>query len=151
MYTRKDEQAAKRRCRRFAFVLLAVLAPLLAVYIAGVLMDHQWLMLASLLAGFICAMIICDLCLLPALRYARFLRDMSCGLRRSAECTLESLDEDAQMQDGVRVRALHVRLCAGGDSRIFYMNLSKIESLPPVGTTVKLTAYGRHVVECEVL
>lgn len=151
MYNQNDMQEARRSLNRCCGLLVSMLVPLLAVYVLGIVKGRQGLMLAALLAGFGWAVFICDLKFLPARRYMRFLKEMEIGLRRSMDCTLERLDMQVQIQDGVRVRALHVRLNAGGDSRIFYVNVSKTDFLPQMGTVVRLTGYGRHVVNCEEL
>lgn len=148
MYGEVDFQQANRRVKRCGLCLGAALLPLAAAYVLGAVYDVYALMLASLLAAFLCCVPACDFALLPALRYRRFLRDMQKGLRRGAECTLSRLEEGEQLQDGVRVRALHVTLC-NGDSRIFYVNVSKLNLLPELGRRVRLLSYGRHVVECE--
>lgn len=151
MYSSMDMQEARRSLNRCCGLLALIVAPLLAVYVLGVLMGWQGLMLAVLLVGFACVVFVCDLKLLPALRYVRFLRDMERGLRRNVDCVLDRMAEDVQLQDGVHVHALHVRLKEGSDSRIFYVNVSKAALLPVMGTEVRITAYGRHVVDFEVL
>jgi len=151
MYNSNDMQEARRSLNRCRGLLALIFAPLLAVYVLGIVKGWQGLMLAALLAGFVCAVFICDLKLLPVLRYVRFLKEMKHGLRRSVDCILEDLRTEEQMQDGVQVYALHVRLMEGGDSRIFYLNASKKELLPTMNTKVRLTSYGRHVVNIEVL
>lgn len=144
-------QEARRSLNRCCGLLVSMLVPLLAVYVLGIVKGWQGVMLAALLTGFACAVLICDLKLLPALRHKRFLEEMEKGLRRSVDCTLERLNTQAQIQDGIRVYALHVRLKADGDSRIFYVNASKTDCIPVMGTVVRITGYGRHVVNCEEL
>jgi len=151
MYNQMDMQEARRSLNRCSGLLALILTPLLAVYVLGIVKGWQGLMLAAALAGFSCTIFICDLKLMPALRYVRFLREMEKGLRRNMDCYLESIDSEEQMQDGVRVYALHVRLAEDGDSRILYVNTSKLEHLPKMGRKVRITGYGRHVVNCEVL
>ena len=148
MYGEADFQQANRRVKRCCLCLGAALLPLAAAYVLGAVYDVYALMLVSLLAAFLCCVPACDFALLPALRYRRFLKEMQKGLRRSVECTLSHLVEGEQLQDGVRVRALHVTLC-DGDSRIFYVNVSKLNLLAELGRRVHLVSYGRHVVECE--
>ena len=151
MYNQNDIQEARRSLNRCSGLLVSVLLPLLVVYVLGIVKGRQGLMLMALLLGLACTVFICDLKLLPARRYMRFLKEMEIGLRRSTDCTLERLDTQVQMQDGVRVCALHVCLNAGGDSRIFYVNASKTDCIPVMGTVVRITGYGRHVVNCEEL
>ena len=151
MYNQMDMQEARRSLNRCRGLLALVLGPLLAVYVLGIVKGGQGLMLAALLAGFACGVFICDLKLLPAQRYVRFLKEMELGLRRDAVCILDQLEEQPQMQDGIRVHALHVHLAEDGDSRIFYVNTSKLHLLPAMGAKVHMTGYGRHVVDCEAL
>lgn len=151
MYNQMDMQEARRSLNRCCGLLALILAPLLAAYVLGIVKGWQSLMLAALLLGFACTVFICDLRLLPAMRYVRFLKEMGKGLRRDMICIPESLETQIQMQDGVHVHALHVRLEADGDSRILYVNAVKVDMLPPMDTRVHITGYGRHVVNCEVL
>lgn len=151
MYNQMDMQEARRSLNRCCGLLALLLLMLLPVYVLGILKGWQGLMLAVLLVGFACTVFICDLKLLPARHYVCFLREMERGLRRNVECSLEHLDTQTQMQDGVCVRALHVRLKTDGDSRVYYVNISKAALLPSMGMQVRITGYGRHVVNCEVL
>ena len=149
MYNDTDLLLAGRRVKRCIAGMAAVLLPLLAVYVLGVVRGMYGLILAALILMFAFSVFAGDLWLLPALRYRRFLKEMGKGLRRSADCILESMDVETQVQDGVQVRALHVRLCEGGDSRIFYVNASKLELLPEMKRHVRLESYGRHVTACK--
>ena len=151
MYNQMDMQEARRSLNRCRGLLALILGLLLAVYVLGIVWERQGLMLAALLAGFVFSVFFCDLKLLPALRYVRFLKEMEKGLRRDMVCFLDKLVEQTQMQDGVRVHALHVRLAEGGDRRILYVNAAKVNMLPPMDAKVRITGYGRHVVDCEVL
>ena len=150
MYNQLDMQEARRSLNRCRGLLALIWIPLLAVYVLGIVKGRQGLMLAALLAGFACTVGIGDLKLLPALRYVRFLKEMEKGLRREMICTLDEMETEIQMQDGVRVYALHVRLM-DGDSRILYVNVEKAQLLPAAGSRVRITGYGRHVVDCGVL
>ena len=102
-------------------------------------------MLAALLTGFVLALSLGDLCLLPALRYRRFLREMDRGLRRSLCCTVAGLSEACVMQDGARVRVLEVHLKGDGDSRIFYVHAERASCIPGPGAEIELESFGRHV------
>lgn len=148
MYSCEDLKQAKRVFGRRLGVLLALLTPLTALYICEIVKGRETVMLAVLLAGFACAVFAGDIWLLSAWRYMRFLREMGKGLRRSTACVIEHIEPKPQMQDGVRVYALQARL-KDGESRIFYLNVSKAKRFADVGTRVKLTSYGRHVVDFE--
>lgn len=150
MYSCEDLKQAKRVFGYRLGVLLALLTPLTAVYICEIVKGRETMMLAVLLAGFACVVFAGDIWLLSAWRYMRFLREMDRGLRRSVVCVIEHIESKPQMQDGVRVYALQVRL-QDGESRIFYLNISKMKQFADAGVRVKLTSYGRHVVDFELI
>lgn len=144
LYTEGDRTRAERLARRWTLILGGAELVLLAAYVAGIALGRRWMMLAALLLGFIAALFLGDLCLLPALRYRKFLRELETGLRRSAICTVDFLKEEAEMQDGARVREMQVRL-SDGDSRIFYVNVDHADQVPEPGAQIELESYGRHV------
>lgn len=150
MYSCEDLKLAKRALGRRLSAILALIVPLTAVYVCAIVKGRELIMLAVLLAGFVCAVFAGDIWLLPAWCYMRYLQEMNKGLRRSVICVLECVEPKIQMQDGVRVYTLHVRL-QNGESRIFYLNVSKLKQLADMGTRVKLTSYGRHVLDCELI
>jgi len=151
MYGPEDTRNAEKRLRKCTAVLLCVPLALLAVYAFAAVEGRQAMMLAVLLAAFLWLLLAGDLVWLPAKRYARFLREMNKGLRRSALCIPERIEAEAQMQDGVSVHALHVRLKDCGDSRIYYVNRSKLSFMPAMGEKLIITSYGRHVVDWEAV
>ena len=144
LYTQADRQRAEQLARRWALILGGVELVLLAAYVAGIALGQRWMMLAALLLGFVVALFLGDLCLLPALRYRRFLRELDKGLRRSAICTVDCIKEETGIQDGAQVRELQVRL-GDGDSRIFYVNADHADRIPEPGAQIELESYGRHV------
>ena len=144
LYTQEDRQRAEHLARKWTLILGGAELVLLAAYVAGILLGWRWAMLAALLLAFVAALFLGDLCLLPALRYRKFLRELDKGLRRRTVCTVESLKEEAGMQDGARVRELQVRL-GDGDSRIFYVNADHADRIPEPGAQIELESYGRHV------
>lgn len=148
MYTQADMRRANALVRRRSLILGIGLFLLLAAYIAAILAGSQGLMLAIALAAFWFASLEICIWLRPAAKYRAFLREAEKGLRRECVCTVESLDTKIQLQDGVRVYAIQVRL-ADGDTRIFYLNASKTENFPAVGKTLRLTGYGRHIMAWE--
>lgn len=150
MYTERDAQMAVKSLLRVALIMAAVLLVLLAGYIT-VLVKGEAALAAILAVGMLVfGLFFGDLLLLPRLRYVRFLKEMGRGLRRSVDCILQETDENVQRQDGVFVRALQVQL-DDGDSRIYYLNASKMDFLPETGSRVRLVSYGRHVVEFMVI
>ena len=144
LYTEGDRTRAERLARRWTLILGGAELVLLAAYVAGIALGRRWMMLAALLLAFAVALFLGDLCLLPALRYRKFLRELETGLRRSAVCTVDFLKEEAEMQDGARVREMQVRL-SDGDSRIFYVNVDHADQVPEPGAQIELESYGRHV------
>ena len=144
LYTEGDRTRAEQLARRWTLLLGGAELVLLAAYVAGIALGRRWMMLAALLLGFIAALFLGDLCLLPALRYRKFLRELETGLRRSAICTVDSLKPEAELQDGARVREMQVRL-SDGDSRIFYVNVDHADQVPEPGAQIELESYGRHV------
>ena len=144
LYTGDDRTRAERLARRWTLILGGAEFVLLAAYVAGIALGRRWMMLAALLLGFIAALFLGDLCLLPALRYRRFLRELETGLRRSVMCTVDFLKPEAELQDGARVREMQVRL-DDGDSRIFYVNVDHAGQIPGPGAQIELESYGRHV------
>ena len=144
LYTEGDRTRAERLARRWTLILGGAELVLLAAYVAGIALGRRWMMLAALLLAFAVALFLGDLCLLPALRYRKFLRELETGLRRSAICTVDSLKPEAEMQDGARVREMQVRL-SDGDSRIFYVNVDHADQVPEPGAQIELESYGRHV------
>ena len=144
LYTEDDRTRAKQLARRWTLLLGGAELVLLAAYVAGIALGRRWMMLAALLLAFAVALFLGDLCLLPALRYRKFLRELETGLRRSAICTVDSLKPEAELQDGARVREMQVRL-SDGDSRIFYVNVDHADQVPEPGAQIELESYGRHV------
>lgn len=148
MYTREDMRIASGLVRRYSLILCAGLALLLAAYAAAAVAGSQGLMLLIALAAFWFAALEISLWLRPALKYRAFLRGLNSGLRRECVCITDGLDACVQLQDGVRVHALQVKL-ENGDTRIFYLNVSKTEGFPAAGRTVRLISYGRHITAWE--
>lgn len=151
LYTETDDICAAVRLRRSIIGLCAVLLPMIVLYVLAVLKGLRMGMLAALLAAFSWAVFWGDMRLIPALRCRAFLKEMHKGLRRSTECIPVKLEEREQMRDGVCVRALHVCISDGGDSRIFYVNVSHADRFPAMGVHMQISSYGRHVLSCEIL
>lgn len=146
MYGEGDFAAARHALLQSALIFGAVLLALLAGY-AAALMARAYLPCMLLALGMVIWLLAAgELWLLPKQRYDRFLREMRKGLRRETQCEILGMDAEIQLQDGVRVHAVQVRL-EDGDSRIFYLNASKAEFLPGQGTRCTLVSYGRHVLK----
>jgi len=146
MYTEADLHRADQSVKRRTLALLLLLLILLAGYVAAILAGREALMLVLLLCGFWIVAPVAVLWLLPVAKYRRFLKEMADGLRRECRCTLDSISQEIALQDGVRVHALQVRL-EDGDTRLFYVNASKADLLPPMETQLILLSWGRHLVD----
>ena len=144
LYTEGDRTRAERLVRKWTLILGGGELVLLAAYVAEIALGRRWMMLAVLLLAFVVALFLGEMCLLPTLRYRKFLRELETGLRRSAICTVDCLKEEAELQDGARVREMQVRL-SDGDSRIFYVNVDHADQVPEPGAQIELESYGRHV------
>ena len=146
MYNPEDMHKANAMVRRYGLILGLGLAALLAAYVAAILMGSQLLMLGiAVLAFWFASLEIC-LWLRPAVQYRKFLTDMNRGLRREYACSVDFIGENVILQDGVRVREVHVSL-EDGDTRIFYINICK--ATPVANRKIRLTAYGRHILNWE--
>ena len=148
MYNQEDMRRANALVSRYALMLGLGLAILLAAYVLAIRLGSQSLMLAIALSAFWFVTLESCVFLRPAVQYRNFLRDMNAGLRRESFCLVDGIDGKIILQDGVRVRTLHA-LLDDGDSRIFYLNISK--DFPRPGSKIHLISYGRHVVQWKEL
>lgn len=146
MYTREDMRLANMLVRRYGLILFIPLAFLLAGYVCAILAGSQTAMLCILLVAFWYSALEIALWLCPAVQYRAFLREMDKGLRRECLCCVEKINQNIQTRDGVRVFSLQVRL-QDGDTRIFYLNASKAEGFASDQKQIRLTAFGRHIVD----
>ena len=145
-YTAEDMRAARLTLRRCGWIAGGGLALLLALYVWAALRGAREAMLALMLLALAGSIFAGDLWILPARRYVRFLHTLESGLRRRTRCRVEAVGDAVELQDGVRVRTLEVRLCPDGDTRIFYLNASKAAQYPAIGAQIELTSCGRHAV-----
>ena len=146
MYGERDFSAARRTVLFSAAAISVAAVLILAGYVAALAARAYLICVLLALALVILLLASGELCLLPKLRYLRFLKEMQAGLRRQIHCRIQEMDGQIQLQDGVRVHALQV-LLPDGDSRIFYLNASKTEFLPALQSDCLLVSYGRHIVE----
>ena len=174
MYSERDMLEVNGRIRRGWLVLAPVLAVFAAAFVfALVKRNHALALVAAplLIVAFIYGFVAH---LWPNLRYRRFLQDMANGLSRDVRGVIVNVAEAAELQDGAMVLPVRIQLTddnsgaqngasalseriqqleAGEDTReerIVYMNASKRDLLPPVGTTVTLHCFGRHIRSAEV-
>ena len=81
----------------------------------------------------------------PCLRYRGFLRDMEEGLSREMVGSVVSVADTPEPQDGALVLPVHILLTEERDEHIVYLNASKRDRMPPVGTEARFLLYGRHI------
>lgn len=144
LYCEEDLRKAQAEVRRYGLYLGAGLALFLAMYVVAILKFSEIVMLMILLAGLVFALPLGMLKLWPAMRYRNFVRDLLRGLRRESAGLVDFIEEQEQMQDGARVYGLQLRL-EGGDTRIFYLNVSKAANFPEPGAKIKIGSFGRHI------
>ena len=169
MYSERDMLDVNYRIRRGWLVLLPVLAVFAAAFVFALVKRNHALALAALpvlIVAFIYGFVAY---LWPNLRYRRFLRDMANGLSRDVRGVIVNVADEAELQDGAMVLPVRLQLTkvnsdaqngasalseriqqleAGEDTReerIVYLNASKQDRLPPVGTAVTLHCFGRHI------
>ena len=147
MYSEDDFRAIDRRIARIRAALIPVLTVFAALAALGYVKRVKWLALGglSMLAAAACFGI--SFFLWPCLRYRGFLRDMEEGLSREMTGSVVSVADTPEPQDGARVLPVHIFLTEERDERIVYLNASKRDMMPPVGTEARFKLYGRHIRE----
>lgn len=174
MYSEQDLNVINAKIRKNWLVLAPVLAVILAVYVYALYAGIEWLAMVAGPLLFVAACYGLLAYLLPNLRYRRFLTDLQTGLNRDLRGTVLAIGETAEPQDGAMVLPVRLRLEPDGaqagaaesvaarrlgaesaedtrDERIVYLNKSKRDQFPGVGTRVLLHCFGRHIrsVECD--
>ena len=169
MYSERDMLEVNGRIRHGWLVLAPVLAAIAAVFVfALVKRNHVMALVAAplLIVAFIYGFVAH---LWPNLRYRRFLQDMANGLSRDLRGVIVNVADVPELQDGAMVLPVRVQLTEANDGaqngtsalseriqqleagedtreeRIVYLNASKRDRLPSVGTTVTLHCFGRHI------
>lgn len=147
MYSEKDILEINGRIRKTLSAFIPTLIVLIAVYVAALIIPVRWLVYAA--GILICIAIVYGLvnCLIPQMRYRRFLLDMASGLSREMQGTIVEIAQKEDLQDGVRVLPVRIFLDAEQDERIVYLNASKADLFPQAGEKVALRCYGRHIRE----
>lgn len=147
MYTEKDMLDINRRIARYRNRLAPVVLALLALSALGYARRVRPLALGALALATAAACFGLIFYLWPCLRYRAFLKDMGEGLSREMVGTVVSVSDAVELQDGARVRQVHILLTEEQDERIIYLNASKGEFMPPVGVEARFKLYGRHIRE----
>lgn len=145
MYSEQDLLQINARIKKNLWVLLPVLAVLIAIYVAGLVAAVEWLVMVMGALIFVAGCYGIAAYLLPNVRYRRFLLDMQAGLSRDMRGRIVSITDQEDLQDGVRVLPVHIFLESEQDERIVYLNASKSAGFPQPGTDVELHCYGRHI------
>lgn len=147
MYSEADTLEINRRIRRYRMRLIPLLIALLALAALGYARRIQSLALGGLALAAAAAIFGIVFYLWPCLRYRAFLRDMSTGLSREMVGTVVAVSDDIEPQDGARVQQVRILLTEAQDERIIYLNASKRDLMPPVGSEARFKLYGRHIRE----
>ena len=174
MYSDRDMHEVDFQIRRGWLVLAPVLAVFAAVFVFALVKRNHTLALVALPLLIVAFIYGFTAYLWPNMRYRRFLRDMANGLSRDVRGVIVNVADKAELQDGAMVLPVRVQITeadscaqngisalserlqqleAGEDTReerILYLNASKRDRLPPVGTTVTLNCFGRHIRSVEV-
>lgn len=145
MYSEKDVLEINRRINRYRLALIPVVAALLALAALGYVWRVKPLALGALALAAVAAIFGFVFYLWPCMRYRGFLKDMSEGLSREMVGKVVSVSDAIEPQDGARVHHVHILLSAEQDERIIYINDSKRDRLPPVGTEARFILFGRHI------
>lgn len=147
MYSEDDFRMINRRIARCRAALIPALAIPAALAALGYVKRVKGLALGglALLAAAACFGI--AFFLWPCLRYRGFLRDMREGLSREMVGSVVSVADAPEPQDGARVLPVHILLTREQDERIIYLNASKRDQMPPLGTEARFVLYGRHIRE----
>ena len=147
MYSEDDFRLIDRRIARCRAALIPVLIALAALSALGYVRRMKWLAVGGLVTLAAAACFGIAFFLWPCLRYRGFLRDMQEGLSREMTGRVVSVADAPEPQDGARVLPVHILLTEEQDERIIYLNASKRDKMPPVGTEARFKLYGRHIRE----
>ena len=147
MYTEQDRTDIRQRVVKYSVILAVILAALIAVYVMCMIVRIQWLAMIDAVVMFAAACFMWCVFLYPCIRYMGFLKDMQTGLAREIRGSVVDVSEKEDLQDGVRVLPVRVFLHEEQDERIVYLNASKADGFPAVGTEVRLNCFGRHIKE----
>ena len=151
MYSEKDSNEIQSRIRKVLFVLVPVLAAILAAYVVALAKRVPWLAYTAGILLFVAGCYGIVDWLWPNLRYRSFLRDMENGLSREMRGSVVAIAEQPELQDGARVLPVRILLADEDDERIVYLNASKAADFPAPGANVALKCYGRHIREVETV
>ena len=144
MYQEADLRRAEAGLRKYAILMGVGLALCLGAYVWALVARRETAGYLILLAGLFYALPLGMLKLYPALKYRNFVRELLRGLRREAVGRIDFIDPAIQIQDGVRVHLVQLRL-EDGDTRLFYLNADKTAEFPQTGALVRLKSFGRHI------
>ena len=145
MYTQQDFDEVRGKLRKDLYFGIPALAAAIALYVVGIKEGSRWLVYGAAALIFIVFCFTWTMYLWPHIKYLNFLKNMQRGLSREAVGTINEIGETDEMQDGARVRSVHLLLDAEQDERILYMNAAKLERLPKAGSHIKVICYGRHI------
>ncbi|MBQ3479497.1 MAG: hypothetical protein IJH25_15165 [Clostridia bacterium] len=147
MYTDRDTIEITNKLRKNWAVLTPVLLVILGFYILALRQRVEWLamVMGPLLFATACFGFIAYI--YPNTKYRRFLEELQTGLTREMRGIIVSVSDTPEEQDGAMVLPVHLFLSEEQDERIVYLNVSKADQLPKIGSEVLLRCCGRHIKE----
>ena len=150
MYDERDMQRASARVRAGMRRLLLMMAPFLAVAVAGfVLRIKPMCMAGAVIASFI-MIFQADTRLSPAMRYRKWLSDALQGRRHDTAGMLMRLAQEETIDDGLRFRELIINIYADlseeGERR-FLLDASKDIPGEYIGQVVVVRSYDHYVMD----
>ena len=149
MYSQEDKNVMRRRLWKYCIIAAFGALICIAGFVVGVHANVRSVVLAmgSAAALFVYVCFMWLMYIYPCAKYAGYLKDMDAGLTKEMDCTILSIDEKEETQDGVRVYPVHVFLEDEQDERILYIDVSKLDQMPKQDAKVHLGCFGRHIKE----
>ena len=147
MYTDRDTIEIRNKLRKNWAVLTPALLIILGFYIWALRQRVEWLAMVTGPLLFVIACFGFIAYIYPNAKYRRFLLELQTGLTREMRGIIVSVSNTPEEQDGAMVLPVHLLLTEEQDERIVYLNASKTEQFPKIGTEVLVRCCGRHIRE----
>lgn len=154
LYTQRDTEENRSRVKREGVKMVLCALPFVAMAVAGFILRNELLCAAGCILLSAMLIFTTDLCLMPVVRYGRFLRDIHNGLQRTTVGTLVRLGEDEVYEDGVYFSELMINIyenMSEEGERRFLLDRSKPRPQALLGGDVRVTSQGSIVLDVEPL
>ena len=151
MYSDQDCIEIRNRLRKNWAVLAPLLIVILAIYIVALRRRIEWLAMIMGPLLFVAACFGIIAYIYPTAKYRHFLQELQTGLTREMRGTIVSISDSPEEQDGAMVLPVHLLLMEEQDERIVYLNASKADLIPEIGSEVLLRCCGRHIREASLI